>query len=103
MEDKAEKIDLKELKDYIKMIPTTDELKLMQTDTMTSLDSYKREQQQFVSEFHKHVAIIERYDEILADKASKHSVYEIENKLKKKFKPVTKDLNTRIEANLDLI
>lgn len=39
----------------------------------------------------------------MSEKASKHSLYETETKLKKKFKPMLAELDERIEKNLSLI
>ena len=47
--------------------------------------------------------MIARYDEIIATKASKHSVYITETKINNQFRPVLKDLDDRIGVNLHLI
>ena len=91
------------MKDYLKLLPTTDELNNMKSDMKHTLDVYKSERDVFAAEFHSHVEIIRRYDEIMTEKASKHSIYETETKLKKKFKPIMNDLDERVEKNLSLI
>lgn len=47
--------------------------------------------------------IIRRYDEVIAEKASKHSVYMSETRINEQYKPVIQDLDDRIENNLSLI
>ena len=47
--------------------------------------------------------IIRRYDEVLAEKASKHALYTAEGRLNDHYKPVIMDLDNRIENNLALI
>ena len=103
MESKARQIDLNEVKDTLKQLPTLDQIKLLQSSMRTTLDSHKKERDEFASEFSNHVDIIGRYDEILSQKASKHSVYDVENKMKQYLKPVTKELKGETERNLSLI
>ena len=57
----------------------------------------------FASEFKTHVQIIHRYDEILADKANKHTIYESVTKVKNKFKSQMNDLSEKVESNSALI
>ena len=75
----------------------------MRSEMRATLDQYKRERDEFNIEFNTHKDIIRRYDEILTDKASKHSLYELETKLKHKFKPLIKGVQERVEQNLSLI
>ena len=60
METKAFQIDLTEVKEFLKQLPTTDELKLLQTGMRTTLETYRSEQNEFVSEFQNHGEIIRR-------------------------------------------
>ena len=87
IDTKANQIDLTEVKQHIKILPTTQELNQMRVEMRATLDQYKRERDEFNTEFNTHKDIIRRYDEILTDKASKHTLYELETKLKQKFKP----------------
>ena len=47
--------------------------------------------------------IIRRYDEVIAEKASKHSLYEAESRVNDSYKPVMKSMDERISTNLKLI
>ena len=62
----------------------------------SSIEKFTLENRDFTSEFHAHLAIIRRYDEVLSDKASKHSIFASETRLNDQYKPMIKDLDGRI-------
>ena len=103
IDTKANQIDLSEVKEHLKILPTTDELNQMRLEMRQTLEKYNQERDEFSSEFKTHVQIIQRYDEIMADKANKHSLYESVTKVKNKFKSLINDLNEKVESNNALI
>lgn len=68
-----------------------------------SIEKFTTENKDFSNEFYQHMAIIRRYDEVLSDKASKHSIYETETRLNDLYKPKMKTLDERITTNHKLI
>ena len=52
-----------------------------------SVTSFSKDNNHFRSEFEIHLGIIRRFDEVLTSKASKISMYELENKIKRELEP----------------
>ena len=102
-EEKAEKKALAKVQEYLDLLPTKDEVVQLRTYMKQSIEKFTSENRDFTQEFHAHLAIIRRYDEVLSDKASKHSVYLSETRLNDAYKPMMKDLNDRIENNLKML
>ena len=69
----------------------------------SSIEKFSTENKDFSAEFQAHLAIIRRYDEVISDKASKHSIYQAETRLNEQFKPMMKDFDERIANNLKLL
>ena len=74
IEHKAEKKELGKVQVYLDLLPTKDEVVQLRGHMKSSIEKFTIENRDFTSEFHAHLAIIRRYDEVLSDKASKHSV-----------------------------
>ena len=68
-----------------------------------NVDRFSEDNASFARDFSAHLEIIRRYDEVLSDKASKHSLYEAETRLNDHYKPTIKSLDGRIANNLELI
>lgn len=60
---------------FLDLLPTKDEVVQLRTYMKSSIEKFTGENKDFTNEFNQHLAIIRRYDEVLTDKASKHSVY----------------------------
>ena len=75
----------------------------LRTFMKNSVEKFKHDNDTFHEQFDSHLAIIRRYDEVLSEKASRHSLYAIETKLNDQYRPVIKDLDDRIDKNLHLI
>ena len=74
IEHKAEKKELGKVQVYLDLLPTKDEVVQLRGHMKSSIEKFTIENRDFTSECHAHLAIIRRYDEVLSDKASKHSV-----------------------------
>lgn len=103
IETKAEKGTVEKVQEYLDLLPTKEEVVQLRNHMKTSIEKFTVENRDFTSEFHAHLAIIRRYDEVISDKASKHSVVQTESRLNDQYKPAMKDLDQRIQANLKLI
>lgn len=71
---KAEKKALDKVQEYLDLLPTKDEVVQLRSYMKSSIEKFTSENKDFTGEFQAHLAIIRRYDEVLSDKASKHSV-----------------------------
>ena len=91
------------MQDFLDLLPTKDEVVQLRNYMKSSIEKFSQENKEFHSEFHHHLAIIRRYDEVISDKASKHSIYQVENRLNEQYKPMMKDFDDRIVSNLKLI
>lgn len=101
--EKVQKTELAEVKDHIELLPTKEEVVSLRTYMRTSIDKFTNDNNSFARDFDSHLAIIRRYDEVLSEKASKHTVYQTETRMNDHFKPIMKDLDERILNNLELI
>ena len=73
--EKVQKTELAEVKDHIELLPTKEEVVSLRTYMRTSIDKFTNDNNSFARDFDSHLAIIRRYDEVLSEKASKHTVY----------------------------
>ncbi len=62
-----------------------------------NIEKFASDNDSFAKDFAAHLAIIRRYDEVLSEKASKHSVYLLETRQSEMNKPIHDDLDTRIK------
>ena len=100
---KAETKELAKVQEYLDLLPTKDEVVQLRSYLKNSIEKFTTDNKDFSSEFYQHMAIIRRYDEVLSDKASKHSIYETETRLNDLYKPKMKTLDERITINHKLI
>ena len=84
---KASKTAVDMMKDHLDQLPTKEEVIGLRNYMRTNIDSFRESNEQFSREFNAHLAIIRRYDEVLSDKASKHSLYSTETKLIELYNP----------------
>lgn len=103
MSNKVEKEELSEVKSHLELLPTKDEVVVLRTFMKESVDQFRGDNEMFHREFENHLAIIRRYDEVISEKASKHSIVQVEQRLNEACKPVFKDHDERISTNLQLI
>ena len=68
------------MKIFTRMLPTKEEVTELRNYVRSNISKFNTDNQNFAQEFQIHKEIIRRYDEVLIDKASKHSVYEVEKK-----------------------
>ena len=101
--DKVNKVELDAVKEYQQLLPTKEEVTQLRNYMKSNIDKFAADNDSFQKDFSSHLAIIRRYDEVLAEKASKHSVYAAENRVNEFYKPVIKELDERISTNLKLI
>jgi hypothetical protein len=103
IEKKLEKTDHETLKTHIDLLPTKEEVTTLRTYMKNNIESFTNDNSSFHKEFSAHLAIIRRYDEVLSEKASKHSVYQVETKVNDSYRPIIKELDERIRDNMKLI
>ena len=101
--EKVNNNELAEVKEYMALLPTKDEVTGLRNYMKQNIDKFAADNNAFEKDFNAHLAIIRRYDEVLSEKASKHSVYLLESKQNEQNRPVMKDLDDRILNNLKLI
>lgn len=101
--EKAAKSAVVLMQEHLEELPTKEEVIALRNYMRTNIDKFRDENAQFSVDFDSHLAIIARYDEILSEKASKHSLYLQEIKIDKHYKPVISLLDERVLANLKLI
>lgn len=101
--EKVNNNELAEVKEYMALLPTKDEVTGLRNYMKQNIDKFAADNNSFEKDFNAHLAIIRRYDEVLSEKASKHSVYLLESKQNEQNRPVMKDLDDRILNNLKLI
>lgn len=101
--DKVEKYELVEIKDFLQLLPTKEEVTTLRHYMRNNIDKFAEDNTNFKNQFEEHLEIIRRYDEVISEKASKHSVYELESRVNDSYKPVMKDMDERIQVNLKLI
>lgn len=101
--DKVEKYELEEIKEFLQLLPTKEEVTTLRHHMRNNIDKFAEDNANFKNKFEEHLEIIRRYDEVISDKASKHSVYELESRVNDSYKPVMKDMDERIQVNLNLI
>jgi len=99
----VEKFELAEVKEFLQLLPTKEEVTTLRHYMRNNIDKFSVDNESFKAEFDSHMEIIRRYDEVLSEKASKHSVYEVESRVNDSYKPVMKDLDDRVCTNLKLI
>ena len=92
MKEKAEKTALHEVEESLKLLPSRDEVIEMRTNVRENIARFQKDNKEFKDQFDTHLSIIARYDEVIADKASKHGVYEQANKITNKFTPLVDKL-----------
>lgn len=68
-------------------LPTQFQVKELHDNVDSSLRGFSRDMTTFKIEFETHLALIRRFDEIITTKASKNSLYEIEQKIKRELEP----------------
>ena len=78
---KAQEKDVKLIKAQLEVLPHKDQITNMQTYMNKNVSEFAAQNKEFLLQFNEHLAIIRRYDEIISDKASKHSLYESETRL----------------------
>ena len=66
------------MKDYVSVLPTKEEVYDLRSFVKMNITKFSGDNQNFEKEFAMHTEMIRRYDEVLSEKASKHSVYEVE-------------------------
>ena len=103
IEKKLEKTEHETIKEYIELLPTKEEVTTLRNYMKNNIESFSNDNSSFQKEFNAHLAIIRRYDEVLSEKASKHSVYQVETKVNDSYRPVIKELDERIRDNMKLI
>ena len=74
MPEKVEKFALQEVKDYLKLLPSKEEVKVLRNYMHTNIEKFTEDNGVFKAAFDGHLSIIRRYDEVLSEKANKHSV-----------------------------
>ena len=62
------------IKSHLEMLPTKEEVTTLRVFMKNSIDTFSADNANFHKDFNAHLAIIARYDEVLSDKASKHSL-----------------------------
>ena len=75
---KVETSELKLVQEHLEMLPTKDEVMTLRNFMKNSVEKFQTDNDNFSKEFTAHLAIIRRYDEVISEKASKHSVYHTE-------------------------
>ena len=103
MPEKVEKFALQEVKEFMQLLPTKEEVTSLRTYTRTNIDKFQEDNAEFKEEFDGHLSIIRRYDEVLSEKANKHSVAAVEFRVNEQFKPAMKIHDERITANLKIL
>lgn len=101
--NKVEKQDFSELKAHIELLPTKEEVLKLRQFMKESVDNFKGDNEMFHKEFANHLAIIRRYDEVISEKASKHSIFQLEAKVNEMYRPMLKEHDDRIKTNRQLI
>ena len=99
MPEKVEKWALKEVKDYQVQLPTKEELTNLRHYTKTNIERFSEDNGVFKAAFDGHLEIIRRYDEVISEKANKHSVTSAEARLIDKFTPMIQAHDKRIKEN----
>lgn len=66
-----------------------------------SVTSFWKDNEHFRSEFEIHLGIIRRFDEVLTSKASKISMHEIEDKIKRELEPEIRKMYSLIKSSSD--
>ena len=67
-----------ELQEFIKVLPDRVEVEKFREETTTALKTYQEEFTEIRRDFDRHGKILRRYDEVISDKASKHTLREHE-------------------------
>lgn len=65
---------INEINDFIDKLPTREEVSSMRTFMKNSVEKFSHDNTNFKKDFKDHLAIIRRYDEVISEKANKHTI-----------------------------
>ena len=89
----------------MKTLPKEEEVTALRTYLKASIESFTEDNAVFKDEFEDHLAIIRRFDEVLLEKANKHSVTELDAKISDEVKTIAlnceEKVNNSTKALLD--
>ena len=74
--EKAMKREVEEVRQLLELLPTKEEVTSLRHNMKVSIETFSNSNDTFSREFHAHLAIIRRYDEVISEKASKMALYE---------------------------
>ena len=78
MPNRVEKYQLAKVEEFMQLLPTREEVTTLRNHMRTNIDKFTEDNAAFKAEFGGHLQIIRRYDEVLSEKANKHSVSQVE-------------------------
>ena len=87
VDDKVEKSEMKSFAQLITTLPTQPQVEAMQEQLNIMCDGFSKDNAKFKQDFENHMAIIRRYDEVLTTKASKISLFQLQEKIKRELEP----------------
>lgn len=100
---KVDDFKLIEVSEFMQLLPTREEVSSLRNHMKNNIDKFGEDNIKFKNEFEGHLEIIRRYDEVISEKANKHSVSQVESRINENYKPVIKNHDDRIGNNLKLI
>ena len=85
MSEKVEKDAFKQLQEFIRLLPTKEDVQSLHGYITDSISKFKQDNDEFKKQFADHLEIIRRYDEVMSGKANKQAVIDVETRLKDSF------------------
>ena len=86
--------------ELVNVLPGKEEVTELREHVGTSIAKFSKDNNTFQADFEKHLEIIRRYDEVLSNKASKHSVIELDKNMSEKYNQQIDDLLRLINENV---
>ena len=86
--------------ELVKVLPRKEEVLELREHVGSSIARFSTDNDLFHSDFDKHLEIIRRYDEVISNKASKHSVIELDKNMSQKYNQQIDDLLKLINENV---
>ena len=83
--DKIGREDWNNLMELVNVLPGKEEVTELREHVGTSIAKFSKDNNTFQADFEKHLEIIRRYDEVLSNKASKHTVIELDKNMSEKY------------------
>ena len=71
--------------DLVNVLPRKEEVLELREHVGSSIARFSTDNSTFHADFDKHLEIIRRYDEVISNKASKHSVIELDKNMSQKY------------------